>query len=132
MPKLAAIQMEVAMGDPASGRMRCVQKIAIALWHSSGSFCREVRPALEDFLVGIVSDQTPEDFFSEEAFTDGSKLSKCPVVNGCDWAAVSLHAETKIPNCIRYGQMPIQLAVQSRILRAELWAVWQPPWVGHG
>ena len=59
-------------------------------------------------------------------FVDGSLLCKYGSQGGqAGWAVTQIHETSHELVCSAHGAMPISLPVQRRILRAELWALWQ-------
>ena len=63
--------------------------------------------------------------YSGDVFTDGSKIGRCNVTAGVGWAAAQFDLRTCEIEFVRYGPMPVDAKIQVRILRAELWAVFQ-------
>ena len=64
--------------------------------------------------------------FGGRLFVDGSLLCKHGSQGGqTRWAVAKIHETSHELVCSAHGAMPISLAVQRRILRAELWALWQ-------
>ena len=64
--------------------------------------------------------------FGGKLFIDGSLMCKYGAQGGqTGWAVVQIRETTHELVCSADGAMPISLPVQGRILRAELWALWQ-------
>ena len=64
--------------------------------------------------------------FGGKLFVDGSLMCKHGSQGGqAGWAVAPIHETSHELACSAYGAMPISLPVQRRILRAELWALWQ-------
>ena len=64
--------------------------------------------------------------FGGKLFVDGSLMCKHGSQGGqAGWAVAPIHETSHELACPAYGAMPISLPVQRRILRAELWALWQ-------
>ena len=59
-------------------------------------------------------------------FVDGPLTCKYGSQGGqAGWAVTQVHEASHELVCSAHGAMPISLPVQHRILRAELWALWQ-------
>ena len=66
------------------------------------------------------------DSFGGKLFVDGSLMCQHGSQEGqAGWAVAQIHETTHELVCSALGAMPISLPVQRRILRAELWALWQ-------
>ena len=64
--------------------------------------------------------------FGGQLFVDGSLMCKHGSQGGqAGWAVTQIHEISHELVCSAHGAMPISLPVQRRILRAELWAMWQ-------
>ena len=64
--------------------------------------------------------------FGGKFFVDGSLMCKYGSQRGqAGWAVTEIHETSHELVCSAHGAMPISLPVQRRILRAELWALWQ-------
>ena len=64
--------------------------------------------------------------FGGKLFVDVSLMCKHGAQGGqTGWTETQIHKTTHELVCSAHGAMPISLPVQRRILRAELWALWQ-------
>ena len=64
--------------------------------------------------------------FGGKLFVDGSLMCEHGSQGGqAGWAVAQIHETSHELVCSAHGAMPISLPVQRRILRAELWALWQ-------
>ena len=64
--------------------------------------------------------------FGGKLFVDGSLMCKHGSQGGqVGWAVAQIHETSRESVSSAHGAMPISLPVQRRILRAELWALWQ-------